>query len=105
LEAFHFSRSLHNLQRERVVQAKFINQLERLSCITASCPYEPEAQELVADKAQLNLGPITILDVSRMYHHRDRQTQSIYKQMSLSPVNFFAAVISIQPPFSIVFTD
>jgi hypothetical protein len=35
----------------------------------------------------------------------DEQSQRIYKKMSFSPVDLLARVVTVGPPFSVVFTD
>ncbi len=105
MKTFPLIRTFHDLQLERIVATKCGNPLEELSSITTICPNEPKAQELLPNQTKQELGTITILDVGGMHHYGNYQTHSIYEQMPLAPVNFLPGIISMEPPFSVVFTD
>ena len=48
--------------------------------------------------------PISVLDIGRMRHHRQQQSQGIYDDVSLSTIDLFTSIIATRPPFSVVFT-
>lgn len=105
MKSFPLIRTFHDLQLDRIVPTERGNPMEELSSITAICPNEPKTQELLSKDIKQNLRAISILDIGGMHHHGNYQTNGIYKQMPLSSVDFLPGIISMEPPFSVVFTD
>jgi len=50
------------------------------------------------------LGPIAVLDPSRMHHHHQKETEHIHDDVALAPPRALPPVIAADPPFSVVFT-
>lgn len=50
-------------------------------------------------------GAGTVLDVGRMNHRFQEQTQRIRQKMALPAAQSLVAVIAMDPPFSVVFAD
>ena len=51
------------------------------------------------------LRSISVLNISRIYHHGQQQPYGIHYDVSLSTVDLLASIIATRPPFSVVFTD
>ena len=47
---------------------------------------------------------VTVLDAGRMDHHDEQETEDINHDVALAPTDALAAVIALDPPFSVVFT-
>jgi hypothetical protein len=51
------------------------------------------------------LRPVAILDIGGMNDDGDQQPQRFYEEMPFSPVDFLARVVTMDPPFTVVFSD
>jgi hypothetical protein len=59
---------------------------------------------MAEDTAEL-LCPITILHTGRRDDDRQDQPEGIAEEVTLTPLDLLARVITPDPPFSVVFTD
>jgi hypothetical protein len=50
------------------------------------------------------LRSITILDVGRVNHYREDQSQCVNYDVALASVDLLAHLITARPPFSVIFT-
>jgi len=78
---------------------------DQLSSIATIRPNQLESGKAIFDSVKQQLGPVSVLDVRRMNHHRKHQSHRVYEKMPLATVDFLACIVSARPPFSVVFTD
>ena len=94
--------TFHNFKRPACQGPDPLDQLSAIACIgpdqsqTGKPPYH-----FVYDQ----LRSISVLNISRMYHHGQQQPYGIHYDVSLSTVDLLASIIATRPPFSVVFTD
>ena len=94
--------TFHNFKRPACQGPDPLDQLSAIACIgpdqsqTGKPPYH-----FVYDQ----LRSISVLNISRMYHHGQQQPYGIHYDVSLSTVDLLASIIATRPSFSVVFTD
>ena len=101
-EPRHVVAALDDLQNP---PAQFPRPFDQLARIAAIGPDQLQPAETALEQGQHEFGPVAILDVGGMHHHGQQQTQRVYDDMTLAPVDLLAGVVSPRPPFSTVFTD
>ena len=79
-----------------------VRQLATIARVSPNLSQSPMAR---LQREQYELGPVSILDVSRMDPHFEYQAERIHQNMPFSPVYFLARVIAPRPPFSVVLAD
>ena len=78
---------------------------DQLPRVSAVGPNHLEPRKQAHELGQNQLGPVAILDVGRMDHDRQDQTEGIDDDMSFAARDFLARIVSPRPPFSTVLTD
>ena len=73
--------------------------------ITTVCPNQRQPRKQSSQFFQNQHSSVTVLNIRRMYHHCQHQTQRIYHQMAFSTRYFLSGIIATLPPFSAVLTD
>ena len=101
LEALHVVTTLDDLQAPI---AKFCRPVQKSTSISAIGPNQRQPAKMILELAQHQSGPVTILNICRVYDNGYYQTQRIYNQMPLSPCYFLTSVITAIPPFEAVLT-
>ena len=94
--------SLNNLQYPVAHRGTPVNQLAGVPTVR---PDQRQPRKQTSQFFQNQHRPVTILDIGRVNHHGQYQTQRIYHQMAFSTGYLLAGVIPSLPPFSAVFTD
>ncbi len=102
LKSFDVIAPLDDRKSPLVGGEKEIDQLTRISTIR---PNQFQTGQLIPHPCQEYSCTVTILNVCRMNHNYQYQSQRIDQQMTLAPVYFLASVVPVKPPFSVVFTD
>ena len=94
--------TFHNFKRPACQGPDPLDQLSGIACIgpDQSQTWKPP-YHFVYDQ----LRSISVLNISRMYHHGQHQPYGIHYDVSLSTVDLLASIIATRPPFSVVFTD
>ncbi len=54
---------------------------------------------------QARFRAIAVLHTGGRHDHREDQPEGIDEDMALAPLDLFARVIAVDPPFSVVLTD
>ena len=101
LKALHAVTTFDNLQQPIT---KFHRPVQKSASISAIGPNQRQPAETILELTQHQSGPVTILNICRVYDNGHYQTQRIYNQMPLSPCYFLASVITTIPPFEAVLT-
>jgi hypothetical protein len=68
-------------------------------------PDMPQPRVLVAEGLQERLGSMPVLDTGGRHDDRQDQPEGIDEDMALAPLDLFARVVAVDPPFSVVLTD
>lgn len=61
-----------------------------------------EARETPARSFQHLAGPVAVLKVSRVHHHRQDQAERVYQDMAFTPFDLLARVVPPLPPFPVL---
>jgi len=77
---------------------------DQTPAVGAVGPDFAEAGEVPLHPCQDELGTGAILDVGRMHHHREYQSQGVDGDVTLAPGDQLAAIEAADPPFSVVLT-
>ena len=57
------------------------------------------------EEGQHELAAVAVLDVGRVDHHGDYQSERIDQKVSLAAIDLFARIVTMRAPLSVVFTD
>ena len=79
--------------------------VDQLARITAVGPNPLQPREQTGEFAQDQLGPVAVLNIACMYDNRNYQAERIDRDVAFSAVDFLPGVVTVYPPFSVVFTD
>ncbi len=79
--------------------------VNQLSSMAAIGPDQAQPGKPAGQLVDNQLGPVPVLDIGRMHHHCQQQSQGVYHDMTLAPPHFLAGVVAARPPFPVVFTD
>lgn len=101
LKPLGFIRPLYDLQHPF---APVLRLLKQLSGVTSIGPYFSQPGKPICQIFQNQLGPVTVLDVSRVNDTTQNQAQRIYDDVTLAPLYFLTGVVAARAPFSVVFT-
>ena len=83
-----------------------LNPLLQLAGVAGIGPDQLQSRTLPANLRDDLLCPVAILNVGRVNHHADDQSQGIDDKMAFASFNFLASVIAaLGPPFSPVLVD
>jgi hypothetical protein len=54
---------------------------------------------------QHQLRTIPVLDIGRVDDHENQQADRVDEDVPLATIDLFARIVTVRPPFSVVFTD
>ncbi len=95
-------RTLDNLQYPARQSLHPVNQL---SSVASVCPDQFETRKTPYQFVDNQLCPIPVLDIGRVDHDGQQQTDGVYHDVPFAPHHLLASVIATRPPFSVVLTD
>ena len=78
--------------------------LDQLSGLAAIRPDQAQPGKPSGQLANDQLGPIPVLHVGWVHHHRQQQSLGIHHNMPFAAFHLLARVVPPRPPFSVVFT-
>ena len=96
LKLMAVSRTFNDLQHPARMGLHPVNQLPSVSGIA---PDQLEPRKLPYQFLQDQLGPISVLDISRMDHDSRQQSYGVYDDMPFASLDLLARVIAARPPF------
>ena len=79
--------------------------IDQLSCIAAVGPDQTEAGKTPLHFLEHEFGAVPVLDICGVNDHGEHQSHHIDEDVTLATVDLLARVVSMRPPFSVVFTD
>lgn len=82
-----------------------LDPVDQLPSVSGVGPDQLKPGESPDQPVQNQLGPIPVLDISRMDHDSQQHADGVYNDMPFASRNLLARVIATRPPFSVVFTD
>jgi len=94
MKAFQVVGSFHNLQ---ISLATLLGPSHQLARVTAVRPDQLQLLVPISDSLEDQLGPVTVLNPGRVDDNGKNQAHHINQQMSLTPADLLASVISIGP--------
>ena len=82
------------------------NPVQPLPSVAAIGPHQPQPTPTWTQPLQHQPGPSTVLNIGRVNHDHQDQSQRVNDDMSLAPVDFLPRVVAATAPlFSVVLTD
>ena len=95
------------MQPARLLGALFaeVRPVDEVPLVPLVDPDLLQAAHVVEDAAQHQLRPVALLDVGRMDHDRQEQSQRIDENVAFAAVDLLPRVVAARPPLSVVFTD
>src|SRR5579859_7763962 len=94
LEALDVVGALHDFHLDRAeVAAQLANPLDELTGVRPVRPEMTKSKERVGESAEEELRAVTILNVSRMHHDGEYETERVDEQVSLASTDFLARIV------------
>ena len=78
---------------------------EAAFAVPAISPQERQAREAAQELHQYQLGALVVLNAGAVHRHRQEQTQRVYRDVALAPLDLLAGIQAVVPPFCGVLTD
>lgn len=98
-------RTLDDLQVDRTRgAANAANPIDECAGVPSIGPELSKTKERRCQDAKEKLGTVPILDICRMNNHGQQQPDRVYEDVSLATTDFFAGIVTVRSPFSVVFT-
>ena len=85
--------------------AQLLGPFDQLAGISSVGPDQLQPREQAGEFPQDQLGAVAILDIACMYDNRNNQAEGIDDNVPLSAVDLLPRIVTVYPPFSVVFTD
>src|SRR6266571_2948347 len=95
LETLDVVRPFDDLQDPTALALDPLHQLARVAAIG---PSQLQPWEVVPDLLENRLRPVPILDPGRMNDHRQDQPHRVHQDVTLTPRDLLASIVSIDPP-------
>jgi hypothetical protein len=73
--------------------------------IAAIGPNQFQTRKFATNLAQNQSCSVSILNARRMDHHCDDQPECVHENVPLAAIDLLPPVVTVYPPFSVVFTD
>ena len=79
--------------------------LDQRAAVGAVGPNEPQSGEAMTKVVQHELRPRRVGNIGRRDDYGQHEPQGIHYDMALAPLDLFARIVPLDPPFPVVFTD
>ncbi len=84
--------------------ADSLRPIDQLPGVATVGPDAFQSRVQASQLAKYQFGSVAVLNVGRMDHHRQDQTERVDDQVPLPTVHLLAGIVAARPPFSVVFT-